>query len=104
MTPLLFIDGCVEVGKHFCIIILSLALCSGQAAPSGPEVQPADPRVRPGPLHQHLHQVRAGRRQREAPVQRRPQQRHALPGQRTGPGHSTREHLHTPGTAREQYW
>lgn len=78
-------------------------MCSGQAAPPSPEVQPAHPRVRSGPLHQHLHQVRAHRRQREAPVQRRPQQRHALPGPRTGPGHSARQHLHTPGTAREHY-
>lgn len=78
-------------------------MCSGQAAPPGPKVQPAHPRVRPGPLHQHLHQVRDHRRQREAPVQRRPQQRHALPGPRTGPGHSARQHIHTPGTAREHY-
>lgn len=79
MTPLV-IDGFIEVGMNFCIIMLSLWMCSGQAAPPGPEVQPAHPRVRPGPLHKHLHQVRAHRRQREAPVQRRPQQRHALPG------------------------
>lgn len=79
-------------------------MCSGQATPPGPEVQPANPRVRPGPLHQHLHQVRADRREREAPVQRRPQQRHALPGTRTRPGHTAREHFHTPGGARVQYW